>query len=57
MNDARSARGYRGRAEAIRAEAEAMTNLETRQALLRIAYSYEQLAHRIEKTDPRGTAG
>ena len=46
---ARSAKGYRARAEQIRAEAEAMTNLETRQALLHIAANYEQLAYRVEK--------
>jgi hypothetical protein len=47
---AQSVKGYRARAEQIRAEADAMTNLETRQALLHIAANYEQLAYRVEKS-------
>jgi len=47
---AQSAKGYRARAAQIRADADAMTNPETRQALLRIAANYEQLAYRVEKT-------
>ena len=52
-DDARSARGYRARAEQLRAEAETMTNPETREALLRIASNYEQLAKRVEKSGNR----
>jgi len=47
---AQSAKGYRARAAQIRADADAMTNPETRQALLRIAANYEQLAYRVEKS-------
>jgi hypothetical protein len=50
---AKSAQGYRARAEQMRAEADAMTNRATRQALLIIAANYEQLAHRVEKSAER----
>jgi hypothetical protein len=49
-DNARSARGYRARAAQLRAEAETMSNPNTREALLRIASSYEQLAKRVEKS-------
>ena len=47
MDAERSAKGYRARAEQIRVEAEGMQNPETKQALLHIADSYEQLANRL----------
>ena len=49
-DDSQSARGYRARAEQIRAEANTVTNLATQQSLLRIAANYEQLAHRVEQS-------
>ena len=42
--DARSAKGYRERAEQIRAEAEQMRHQETKKVLLEIAANYEKLA-------------
>ena len=46
-NTARSADGYRARAEQIRAEADSMKNPESKLALLHIATSYEHLADRL----------
>ena len=44
-----SAIGYKARATQIRADAENISNPEIKQALLRIADSYEQLARRLSK--------
>lgn len=46
----RSAKGYRARAEQLRAEVERITDPATRKALLDIAANYEQLANRVEKS-------
>ena len=48
-HERRSATGYKARATQIRAEAETIRNPETKQALLRIADSYEHLARRVSK--------
>ena len=47
--ESRSARAYSARAGQIRDEAGKILNLETRQALLAIAASYEHLADRVSK--------
>ena len=41
--------GYKARATQIRADAENISNPEIKQALLRIADSYEHLARRLSK--------
>jgi len=46
---ARSAIGYEARAIQIRAEAENISNPQTKKAMLRIADNYEQLAIRVSK--------
>ena len=50
MEEEGRVRGYRARAEQLRVDAAAMTNPEVRQALLRMANSYEQMAKRISKS-------
>ena len=50
MEEDARVRGYRARAEQLRIDAAAMTNPETRQGLLKMAASYEQLAKRISKS-------
>ena len=47
--EVRSAKGYRARAEQLRAEAENAKNPETKDALLKIAANYEQLSKSISK--------
>ena len=53
MEEEGRVRGYRARAEQLRIDAAAMTNPEVRQALLRMADSYEQMAKRISKSQRR----
>ena len=48
-----AANGYRKRADALRAEAEAITNPQTKLALLNIASNYEQLANTMDANDRR----
>jgi len=45
----RSARGYRTRAEQLRAEADTVKDDRTKKALIEIAANYDQLADRVEK--------
>ena len=42
--------GYRARAKQLRDEAEAINIVASRDALLKIAANYEQLASRVEKS-------
>jgi hypothetical protein len=50
-DDSHSAAGYRKRAAEIRGVAESMASFETKEALLKIAASYEHLADRYPKAD------
>jgi hypothetical protein len=46
--DTGSAKRYRQRAMAVRAEAEKLTNPEAKQTLIEIADSYEKLAYSLD---------
>jgi hypothetical protein len=46
--DARSTKGYRQRAADLRAEAETMTNSQTKKMMQDVAASYDQLARSLE---------
>ena len=46
--DARSYKGYRQRAADLRAEAETVTNAQTKKTLQEVAANYDQLAKSLE---------
>jgi hypothetical protein len=48
------AKGWRDRAEAVRADAEQMHDPVARKTLLKIAEEYEKLAKRAERRDAKG---
>ena len=53
MEEDEQVKDCRARAEQLRIDAAAMSNPETRQGLLKMAASYEQMAKRISKRSNR----